>query len=138
MMLLPQLTFNHFGWAIGNDTDALVFLKALGYSVGERSHDPIQNVLVRLCKSPIHPTVELVQPPGKHKSPIDSILSHHGEMIYHTCYETPDLEATLIAMKAIGLRCIPLTKRQPAILFDGRYVSFYKIKGWGIVELLES
>jgi len=31
-----------------------------------------------------------------------------------------------------------ITETTRAVLFGGRHVSFYKIFGWGIIELLES
>ena len=56
---------------------------------------------------------------------------------YHTCYETPDLTRTLQGIEQVGLRLMTLSERTPAVLFGGRHVSFYKVFGWGIIELLE-
>jgi hypothetical protein len=134
---LKTLTFNHFGLAVKQDKEALMMLEALGYTSGERIHDPLQNVYVRLCTAPDRPTIEIVQPGDEGKSPLDSIISKYNELIYHTCYETPNLAKTLEAIEAAGLRCMTLSERKPAVLFGGRHVSFYKIFGWGILELLE-
>ena len=134
--MLKNLRFNHMGLALGKDDDALVFLGGMGYTAGVKIFDPLQNVHVRLLTSPTHPTVEIITP-GDGKSPIEQIISKYNEMIYHTCYETDDLEATLADLEAKNLRCLLISERKPAILFGGRHVSFYRIIGWGIVEFLE-
>lgn len=134
---LKNLSFHHYGLAVKKDDEALKMLEALGYEPQTRIHDPAQNVYVRLCIAPGQPTIEIVQPGDEGKSPIDGIISKFGEMIYHSCYETPDLAQTLETIESAGLRCLPLGERKPAVLFGGRHVSFYKIFGWGILELLE-
>lgn len=134
---LKNLTFNHLGLAVRQDKAAIEMLEALGYDIGERIHDPLQNVYVRLCASATQPAVEIVQPGTEEKSPVDAIISKYNELIYHVCYETPDLDKTLETIGQAGLRCMTLSERKPAVLFGGRHVSFYKIFGWGIIELLE-
>lgn len=135
--ILRDLKFNHIGLAVRQDKDALIMLGSLGYRIGERIYDPQQNVYVGLCTARAHPSVEVVLPGERGKSPVDPIISKYGELIYHTCYETPDLAETLECFEKVGLRCMALSERKPAILFGGRHVSFYKIFGWGIIELLE-
>ena len=135
--ILRDLRFSHFGLAVRQDKDALVMLESLGYTIGDRIYDPLQSVYVRLCTNAEHPGVEILQPGDEGKSPVDSIISKYNELIYHTCYETPDLVKTLEDFETVGLRCMALSERKPAVLFGGRHVSFYKIFGWGIIELLE-
>ena len=135
--ILSDLKFNHLGLAVRDDREGLIMVEALGYELGNRFYDPLQNVFVRLCIAPGRPTVEIVQPGDKGKSPIDSIISKYNEVIYHTCYETPDLTKTLQGIEHVGLRLMTLSERTPAVLFGGRHVSFYKVFGWGIIELLE-
>lgn len=138
MSLAPQhLTFHHLGLAVKDDGPALSFYGALGYEIGERVHDPLQNVYVRLCTAAGRATVEIVQPGENGPSPVDSLITRFNEMIYHTCYETPDLEAALAALRALGLRPQALGPRRPAVLFGGRHVSFHRLPGVGIIELLE-
>lgn len=134
---LSSLRFHHMGLALPNDTDALLMLEALGYDIGGKVYDPLQNAHLRLCTSKNRPAVEIILP-GNGPGPIDQIITKYQEMIYHTCYETDDLEATLASFDAAGLRCLPLAERKPAVLFGGRHVSFYRIVGWGIIELLEN
>ncbi len=135
--ILSDLRFNHIALAVRQDQETLVMLESLGYSIGDRIYDPLQNVYVRLCTAPERPSLEVILPGNQGKSPIDPIISKYDEVIYHTCYETPDLAKTLDCIQNAGLRCMPLSDRKPAVLFSGRHVSFYKIFGWGIIELLE-
>lgn len=135
--LLSGLRFNHLGLALANERDALVMLENLGYTIGEKIFDPLQNVSVRLSTSAQHPAVETITP-GEGKSPIDGIISKFGEMIYHTCYETDDLSKTLQTLEGLSLRVMTVSERKPAVLFGGRHVSFYRVMGWGIIELLEN
>lgn len=131
------MKFHHHGLAVKTDEKALLMLKALGYAIGDKIFDPLQNVHVRLCTAPAHPAVEIVTPGDAGKSPIDSLIAKYDELIYHSCYEVDDLQATLEGLEAKGLRCLCLSERKPAVLFGGRHVSFYKIPGFGIIELLE-
>jgi methylmalonyl-CoA/ethylmalonyl-CoA epimerase len=134
---LTDLRFHHLGLAVRQDKETLLMLEALGYKPGERILDKLQNCYVRLCTCPDKPAVEIVQPGDEGKSPVDAMISKYNELVYHSCYETPDLSETLKSIETAGLRCMTLVERRPAILFGGRHVSFYRIPGFGIVELLE-
>lgn len=134
--LLGHLKFHHFGVALRRDGDALLFAESLGYVIGERIYDPLQNVYLRLCTAAGRPAIEFVQA-GNGAGPLDSILAKYDGLIYHTCYETPHLANTLGAMEEAGLRWINQSEPRPAVLFGGRRVSFYRVVGWGVVELLE-
>jgi Glyoxalase/Bleomycin resistance protein/Dioxygenase superfamily len=134
---LAGCAFHHMGLAVKDDGPALILLGALGYAWGERVFDPLQNVNLRLCTASGRPAVEIVQPGGEGPSPIDGMISNYSAQIYHTCYETADLAATLAEMKRLGLRLVRISPPTPAILFGGRLVSFYKVQGVGIIELLE-
>ncbi|MEZ0262658.1 MAG: VOC family protein [Alphaproteobacteria bacterium] len=136
-MKLTGLKFHHLGLAVRNDKEALTMLDALGYTPHERVFDPHQNVYVRLCTAEGQPAIEIVQPGETDKSPIDPLISKYNELIYHTCYETPDLATTLQEIEGSGLRYMTIAERKPAALFGGRHVSFHKVFGWGILELLE-
>jgi methylmalonyl-CoA/ethylmalonyl-CoA epimerase len=134
---LEGLTFHHLGLAVKDDGQALTMLGALGYAAGERVLDPLQNVYVRLCTAPDRPTVEIVQPGPGERSPVDGINPRSNQMNYHTSYAPQDLAPTLAGLHAAGLRVLTLAPRQPAVLFGGRHVSFYRVQGFGILELLE-
>ena len=124
------------GLALKKEDDALIFLAGLGYDEGTRVYDPEQKVNLRLCTAEGKPAVELVTK-GEEESPLDNILKKYNELVYHTCYETEDLEKSLAAIEAAGLRVIPVSPPKPAILFGGRLVSFYTVMGFGLIEILE-
>jgi len=130
------LAFHHMGLALKKEDAALIFLKGLGYDEGTQVYDPEQCVNLRLCTAPDKPSVELVTK-GAEESPLDNILKKYSELIYHTCYETKDIAASLNAMEKKGLRVLPVAARKPAILFGGRHVSFYTVMGFGLIEILE-
>jgi len=130
------LQFHHLGLACRQKGRAEDFLGGLGYSVGKWVYDPLQDVQLCWCRSVNMPSVEIVVPvsmPG----PLDNILKNVDAMTYHICYETTDLEASLDSIKAGGHRVICVSNSKPAVLFEGRNVSFYRIRGVGLIELLE-
>jgi methylmalonyl-CoA/ethylmalonyl-CoA epimerase len=133
---MHYLEFHHFGLAVRKEDAALKFLSATGYTHGTRIYDPEQNANVRLCVSPIMPDVELVTP-GIGPGPLDSILKRGPEMIYHLCYQTSDLNGVLESFKVKEIRHLCVSPRKPAILFNNRFVSFYHLPGFGLIELLE-
>jgi hypothetical protein len=53
------------------------------------------------------------------------------------CYRTRDLAASIAAMKAAGHRVVQAVAPKPAVLFGGCPVSFYFVKGFGLIEILE-
>ncbi len=74
--------------------------------------------------------------PGAEPSPIDSILNRNDSLIYHICYTSADVEGSLLALQQAGLEVLPLGLARPALLFDGIEVSFYKITGVGVIEMI--
>jgi methylmalonyl-CoA/ethylmalonyl-CoA epimerase len=131
------LRFHHFGLAVRREERTLVYLHALGYKIGERIYDPEQNVNLRMCHHATEPDIELVLP-GEGDGPLTPILKRFDELVYHLCYAVEDIDATLAAMEAAGLAVIPVAPPKPAILFGGRRVSFYRVRGFGLIELLEN
>lgn len=130
------LAFHHLGLAVRSDDRAIRFLSGLGYRIGERIHDPEQDVHLRMCAADHAPAVEVITP-GHGDGPLTPILKRYNEMIYHVCYEAGDVPGSLEAMQAADLVVMPVAGRKPAILFGGRIVSFYKVLGFGLIELLE-
>ncbi len=134
---LKGLKFHHFGLALRDEGDAVTFLEALGYKSGEKIYDPEQDVHVMMLYAKDKPAIEIVLPGRGDNCPLEPILKKHSEMFYHSCYETDDPDMVLNSMEKLGLRVICISERKPAVLFGGRCVSFYKIFGYGIIELLE-
>lgn len=129
------IKFHHFGLALKEFEVALRFYRNLDYDVSKPIVDRIQNVELIMCTSKIFPSVELIKPINK-KSPINNYLSKNNEIIYHTCYEIEDHKKGLEKL-FLKNRAICISKPKPAILFDGRLVSFYYIKDVGIIEILQ-
>jgi methylmalonyl-CoA/ethylmalonyl-CoA epimerase len=130
------LRFHHFGLASRRPEQTLRFLRGLGHEVATQIYDPLQNVNLWLCTHFSMPTVELVGP-AEGQGPLDAILAASNENIYHLCYETENLHVSVESMKAAGFRVICISAPKPAILFGNRPVSFYMVKDFGIIELLE-
>lgn len=130
------LRFHHFGLASRRPDHTLRFLHGMGHEVVTQVYDPLQNVRLWLCAHAFMPTVELVAP-AEGPGPLDTILATSGEGVYHLCYETENLEASLESLKAAGLRVVCVSTPKSAILFGGRRVSFYMVRDVGIIELLE-
>lgn len=136
-MTTPELTFHHLGLAVAMRDKARRFLDGLGYAPAEAMHDPLQHVFVSLHVHPTMPDVELISRddgPG----PLDAVLKGRTESIYHLCYRTPDRSATLERFRRDGHRVLPVSPPTPAVLFDGRLVSFHYVAGFGLIELLDA
>jgi methylmalonyl-CoA/ethylmalonyl-CoA epimerase len=132
-----HLKFHHFGLAVRRQEQAAAFARALGYAIGEAVYDPEQNVHLAMCSHASEPALELIWP-GEGKGPIDSLVQRHASgVIYHTCYETDNLEAALAALSGQGINAVCVSPRKPAVLFSGRKVSFYNVVGMGLIEILE-
>jgi Glyoxalase/Bleomycin resistance protein/Dioxygenase superfamily len=132
------LEFHHLGLAVDSPDAAVAFLGALGYSTGETLLDPLQNVYLMMCDHPVMPSIEVIYPaPGE--GPLDKLLVEHKEgLVYHMCYTTADLRSTLSAMDdKEGPRIFCVSPPKAAVLFGGKAVSFYKVAGIGLIEIIE-
>ena len=130
------LVFDHLGLAVRTPDHALKFLLAGGYSASSPIYDSEQNVNLILCSSSEMPNVEIIFP-GEGEGPVDNILSKGDARLYHMCYRAEDPQASVECMSSQGLRVICLVEPKPAVLFNGRKVSFYNVRGFGIIELIE-
>lgn len=131
-----DLKFHHLGLAVNKEDRALRFLTGMDYVIGDKIYDPEQNVHLRLCCAETAPNIEIIMP-GKGDGPLTSILKKYDELFYHSCYEVDDLEIALKQLETNELRVFPVASPKPAVLFAGRRVSFYKVAGFGLIELLE-
>lgn len=130
------LAFDHFGLATRDADRTLKFLRALGYGTPEATHDPLQDVNLVYCEHRSMPPVEVVFAASE-TGPLDAILAQQPQCIYHMCFRTSDLAATLKSMKAAGHRVAVVAEPKPAVLFGYRHVSFYMVRGFGLIEILE-
>jgi hypothetical protein len=132
------LRFHHLGLAVRRSRDAVRFLGGLGYALGEPIFDPEQNVNLIMCRHPgTMPDVEIIYP-AQGKSPVDGLVAQRPDgIVYHMCYVTDDLAATLASMDANAVRAVCKAPPTPAVLFGGCKVSFYDIVGMGLIEIIE-
>jgi hypothetical protein len=135
--MIAGLSFHHHGLAVRSDEGALTFLGALGYSAGALVHDLIQDVRLRLCTHESLPTVEIVMP-GDGEGLMRGLLARSEGLLYHTCYEVEDRAAVVGSFEGAGLRLFEVLPPTPAILFGNRRVSFHTVRGFGLIELLDS
>lgn len=130
------LRFDHLGLAVKAPERACAFLTDLGYEIGPRIHDALQNVNLILCRSAVMPAVELIFPASS-PGPLDALLVGRTELIYHICFESESEIRSVAAMKAAGHRVVCVSPQKPAVLFDGRLVSFFLVRGFGLIEVVE-
>lgn len=130
------LTFHHFGLATRDPERTLSVLRGLGYGTPSVVHDPLQGVNLVMCDHPAMPAVEVIYSDGN-PGPLDAMLAQQPQSIYHLCFRSNDLAATLASLKADGQRVAAVSPSKPAVLFGGRQVSFYMVRGFGLIEILE-
>jgi catechol 2,3-dioxygenase-like lactoylglutathione lyase family enzyme len=136
-MLGFGLSFHHLGLAVRRADEAVGFLRGLGYRIGEPVFDTEQNVNLIMCSHDSMPDVEVISP-GNNSGPVDNLVDRFSSgIVYHACYVTDNMEASVAAIRKVGLRVIPVSKLKPAVLFGGRRVSFHVIAGMGLVEIIE-
>ena len=83
------------------------------------------------------PDVEIIYPDPAGKGPIDGLLSKRPEgIVYHLCYTSSNVDSSLKRIKNAGLRPFEVVPPKPAVLFDGKPVSFYMIAGVGLIEII--
>ena len=132
------LTFHHLGLAVRQPEEAITFTRGLGYVIGKPVNDAEQNVNLVFCTHSTAPAIEIIFP-ANGKSPIDALVAKHANgIVYHCCYVSKDLDATLSAFSKSGLRPLCVSSPKPAILFGGAIVSFYQIMGIGLIEIIEN
>ncbi len=118
-------------------TDASVaVLSGMGYRCNAPVYDPLQEVNLIWCDHEDMPAIELVSP-TESPGPVDKILEQSAESVYHFCYATQNIDESVAALKADGIRVISVVDAKPAILFDNRRVGFYQLKGLGLIEIVE-
>jgi methylmalonyl-CoA/ethylmalonyl-CoA epimerase len=130
------LTFHHFGLAVRNIDPARKVLAGMGYRCGEDVYDPLQEVTLVWCEHVTMPAVEIVAPTGK-PGPVDSIVAANDAAVYHLCYSTSSIDASVTAIRDSGIRIIPVVPPKPAVLFGGKHVGFYQVRGFGLIEIVE-
>jgi methylmalonyl-CoA/ethylmalonyl-CoA epimerase len=131
------LRFHHIGLAVKDASLARKFLAGLGYRQGRQVFDPLRNVSLTMYHHDVMPDVEIVYPAVDGSGPIDTLLARRPEgIVYHLCYASRDVADSVARIENSGLRPLEIAPAEPAVLFDGKPVSFYMIKGVGLIEIL--
>jgi methylmalonyl-CoA/ethylmalonyl-CoA epimerase len=129
------MMFHHIGIACNDIEETSRFYLAQGYKKSEVVYDPVQNVNICFCeKAAGGIRVELISPKDEH-SPICKNLQKNGVSPYHICYETADLEESVLELKKQNF--LMVSRPSPAIAFNGKRVCFLASKAVGLVELVE-
>ena len=128
------MNIHHLGYAVRDIQKASVVFSELGFHVSsEECFDEFRKVKILFMKNG-NMTIELVAPASPN-SPVTQLLKREGPTPYHICYETQDVNATILELKKKGF--IQLQKDveiAPAI--PGGKVIFLTSLSSGLIELL--
>jgi methylmalonyl-CoA/ethylmalonyl-CoA epimerase len=134
---LEGARFHHIGQAVADiGRHVEEFLRPVfgDLPITDAVADPIQKVRVCFVTMPGGVTIELVEPHGE-GSPVRDIVGSSRGGLYHVCYEVPDLDRALAALRR--MRCLPLGRPVPAAAFEGRRIVFMITPQRDLIELLE-
>lgn len=131
---VPTGPLDHIAVAVFDiDTAATRYLP-LGASLTHREEVAGQGVEVAFLEVPGTTTIELVCP-TRPDSPVARFLDRRGEALHHICFRVEDLDASLAAARAAGLRLIDEAPRQGA---KNSRIAFLHPEATGIlIELKE-
>lgn len=131
---VPTGPLDHIAVAVFDiDTAATRYLP-LGASLTHREEVAGQGVEVAFLEVPGTTTIELVCP-TRPDSPVARFLDRRGEALHHICFRVEDLDASLTAARAAGLRLIDEAPRQGA---KNSRIAFLHPEATGIlIELKE-
>ncbi len=131
------LTFHHLGLAVREPSRGCAFLLGLGYRIEASVLDSVQKVNLAMARHDRMPDVEIIWS-DQSAGPLDRMLDKYAEgIIYHVCYVTQDITASLQAITDAGLKPFCVSSPRGAVLFGGRRVSFYMVQGMGLIEIIE-
>ena len=137
MCITLPLTFHHIGIACISIEESASFYTLQGYTCSEIIYDPIQNVHIAFLAFQDHimPCIELIAPHDD-TSPVCKNLQKNGVSPYHICYETTNLERSILELKK--QKFIIVSKPSPAVAFGGHKCCFLFNKNVGLIELVET
>ena len=124
--------FHHLGLLVNEFEVSKRFYANLGYRLSTIIEDKVQRTNLMFCEHKKMPSVELVKPITN--TSLQSYMLKHGEGIYHTCYSIKNDEQMETIFDKTRVICIQ--EKRPAILFGMQEVSFYFVRGVGIIEIL--
>lgn len=131
------MRFHHLGLAVRDPRVATLQLRAMGYSTQRFCWDPLQGVDLMFMTAQGQPAIEVISARAGTPSPVDRILQATATAIYHHCLEVDSVRSVVQRWRHSQLSFDLVGSPTPAVLFEGRFVSFYRVRGVGIVEFLE-
>jgi methylmalonyl-CoA/ethylmalonyl-CoA epimerase len=129
------MVFHHFGLVSTAPELSCEVLTGLGYTVSGPVEDLVQNVRLFWGAHSTMPAVEIISPtatPGA----VSNLVQRIQQGVYHLCFEVEDLEGCLEKLGKTG-RIMLVSPPKPAVLFEGRKVSFHFVDNFGLIELLQ-
>ena len=134
LSFLSALSFHHIGMACFDIDKTSAYYETIGYAKTEIVVDPLQNVKVCVLQKEGSPTIELLAPVDD-KSPVCGILKKSGVSPYHICYQTSDMNATILELRNKRFTP-PLGFPKMSNVFLHK-VCFLYHKDVGLIELIE-
>jgi methylmalonyl-CoA/ethylmalonyl-CoA epimerase len=132
--MIKGLRFNHIGVAVSDMVETQQIYTKLGYNVSEIIYDPIQKVNICFVKSFAEPDIELIQPVSP-ASPVSSILKKNGNIPYHLCYSTKDIEKSIGQLRE--LKFIAVGPIVEANALNNQKICFLYQRNYGLIELVQ-
>ncbi len=128
-----SLKVNHIGYLVKKTDTAKVAFLNLGYRIMQDTmFDSIRNVHLTFLEKDGY-VVELIAPADK-SSVVYGLLKKYKNSPYHICYETPNFERDLEALRSAGY--LNIDEPTPAPAFSNREVVFLMHPSLGMIELL--
>ena len=130
---IANLTLHHIGLVTKDINNSISFFRRINYQESDIYIDHIQNVKIALLTATNSTTIELVEPLSI-TSPVTSLLKKNGNTPYHLCYETENIEETIIKFRKLNF--IKLFNPVPAVAFQGKLICYLYNSNVGLIELI--
>lgn len=133
----PALRLHHIGHAVPDvQAAAAGYRTRFGYRIATRPiHDPLQTAVVQFLQLPPDKVyLELVAPDSP-SSRLAAVVNRGGGL-HHLCFSSVQLEKSIEALSATGMRLI--ADPVPAIAFGGRRICWLLGSDRSLVELVEA
>lgn len=132
-----MMQFHHLGIVCRDLADGRKRLDALlgGLEWSPVYQDDIQNVFVQFGIDASNIRYELIVPQNE-RSPVSTVLQQGKNILNHTAYLVPSLEAAAVRLREQS--CLPIGPAQPAVAFNGALIQFFVCPLRFVIELIEA
>ena len=132
--MIAGLSIHHVGYLVRDMANSRERFRELGYVEESPLYDDVLRKVDILFLLKDGYRIELVSP-NHETSVVHDLMGKVGDSPYHLCYEAPDFDSRILALKASGY--LLADPPAPAVALDGRRVAFLYRTGVGLIELLE-